>query len=65
VKTPKRVGVGGAVNQKGAEDPNIEIEMEDCKECTTAFSFHVISGSNLSQVHMVVENFEATLKHLN
>jgi hypothetical protein len=46
-KTPKRVGVGGAVKQKGTEAPNIEIEMEDCEEYTTTFSFYVISGSDL------------------
>ena len=38
----------------------IEIEVEDCDECTATFSFYVISGSNLSQVHMVVENLGAT-----
>jgi len=48
VKTPKRVGVGGAVKQKGTEAPNIEIEVEDCKEYTATFSFYVISGSDLS-----------------
>jgi len=30
--------------------------MEDCDECTTTLSFYVISSSDLSQVHMVVEN---------
>jgi hypothetical protein len=30
--------------------------MEDCEECTATISFYVISGSDLSQVHMVVEN---------
>jgi hypothetical protein len=34
VKTPKRVGVGGAIKQKGIEASNIEIKMEDCEECT-------------------------------
>ena len=34
--------------------------MEDCEEYTATFSFYVISGSNLSQVHMVVENLGAT-----
>ena len=34
--------------------------MEDCEEYTVTFNFYVISGSNLSQVHMVVENLEAT-----
>ena len=43
-----RVGVGGAVKQKGVEAPNIEIEMEDCEEYTTTLSFFVISGSNLA-----------------
>jgi hypothetical protein len=33
---------------KGVEAPNIEIKVEDCKECTTTFSFYVISGSDLS-----------------
>jgi hypothetical protein len=47
-KTPKRVGVGGAVKQKGTEAPNIEIEVEDCEEYTASFSFYVISGSYLS-----------------
>jgi len=47
VRTPKRVGVGGAVKQKGTEAPNIEIEVEDCEEYTTTFSFYVISGSDL------------------
>jgi hypothetical protein len=47
-KTPKRVGVGGAVKQKGVEAPNIEIEVEDCEEYTASFSFYVISGSYLS-----------------
>jgi len=46
-KTPKRVGVDGAVKQKGIEAPNIEIEVEDCEEYTTSFSFYVISGSDL------------------
>ena len=59
-KTPKRVGVGGAVKQKGVEASNIEIEVEDCKEYTASFSFYVVSGSDLSQVHMVVENLGAT-----
>ena len=59
-KTPKRVGVGGAVKQKGVEAPNIEIEVEDCEEYTASFSFYVVSGINLSQVHMVVENLGAT-----
>ena len=45
---------------KDAEAPNIEIEVEDCEEYTTTFSFYVVSGSNLSQVHMVVENLRAT-----
>jgi hypothetical protein len=47
VKTPKRVGVGGAVKQKGTEAPNIEIEVEDCEEYTANFSFYVVSGDNL------------------
>jgi len=47
VKTPKGVGVGGAIKQKGIEAPNIEIEMEDCKKCTATLSFYVISGSDL------------------
>jgi len=34
--------------------------MEDCKECTATLSFYVISGSDLSQVHMVVENLGVT-----
>jgi hypothetical protein len=46
-KTPKRVGVGGAVKQKGIEAPNIEIEVEDCEEYTASFSFYVISSSDL------------------
>ena len=45
---------------KDAEAPNIEIEVEDCEEYTATFSFYVVSGSNLSQVHMVVENLGAT-----
>ena len=56
----KESGVGGAVKQKGVEAPNIEIEVEDCEEYTASFSFYVVSGSNLSQVHMVVENLGAT-----
>ena len=56
----KESGVGGAVKQKGIEAPNIEIEVEDCEEYTASFSFYVVSGSNLSQVHMVVENLGAT-----
>jgi len=52
--------VGGAIKQKGIEAPNIENEMEDCEECTTTLSFYVISDSDLSQVHMVVENLGAT-----
>jgi hypothetical protein len=47
-KTPKRVGVGGVVKQKGVETPNIEIEVEDCEEYTATFSFYVISGNDLS-----------------
>jgi hypothetical protein len=34
--------------------------MEDCEECTATLSFYVISGSDLSQVHMVVENLGVT-----
>ena len=45
---------------KDAEAPNIEIEVEDCEEYTVTFSFYAVSGSNLSQVHMVVENLGAT-----
>ena len=45
---------------KDAEAPNIEIEVEDCEEYTASFSFYVVSGINLSQVHMVVENLGAT-----
>ena len=45
---------------KDAEAPNIEIEVEDCEEYTATFIFYVVSGSNLSQVHMVVENLGAT-----
>ena len=52
--------MGGAVKQKDIEAPNIENEMENCEECTTTFSFYVISGSDLSQVHMVVETLGAT-----
>jgi hypothetical protein len=52
--------VGGAIKQKGIEVPNIENEMEDCEECTATLSFYVISGSDLSQVHMVVENLGVT-----
>jgi hypothetical protein len=33
---------------KGVEAPNIEIEVEDCEECTATFSFYMISGSDLS-----------------
>jgi len=33
---------------KGIEALNIEIEVEDCEEYTTTFSFNVISGSDLS-----------------
>ena len=56
----KESGVGGAVKQKSVQAPNIEIEVEDCEEYTASFSFYVMSGSNLSQVHMVVENLGAT-----
>jgi len=35
-------------SRKGTKAPNIEIEVEDCEEYTTTFSFYVISGSNLS-----------------
>ena len=59
-KTPKEVGVGGVIKQKGVKALNIEIEVDDCEECTATFSFYVISGSNLSQVHIVVENLRAT-----
>jgi hypothetical protein len=52
--------VSGAIKQKGIEVPNIENEMEDCEECTATLSFYVISGSDLSQVHMVVENLRVT-----
>jgi len=34
--------------------------MEDCEECTATLSFYVISGSDLSQVLMVVENLRVT-----
>ena len=56
----KESGVGGAIKQKGVEAPNIEIEVEDCEEYAATFNFYVISGSNLYQVHMVVENLGAT-----
>jgi hypothetical protein len=56
----KRVGVGGAIKQKDIEVPNIENEMEDCEECTATLFFYEISGSDLSQVHMMVENLGAT-----
>jgi hypothetical protein len=52
--------VGGAIKQKGIEAPNIEIEVEDCEEYNATLSFYVISGSDLSQVHMMVENLGAT-----
>ena len=52
--------MGGAIKQKGIEAPNIENKMEDCEECTATLSFYVISGSDLSQVHMVVENLRVT-----
>ena len=52
--------MGGAIKQKGTEAPNIENEMEDCEECTATLSFYVISGSDLSQVHKVVENLKVT-----
>ena len=45
-------------SRKGTEAPNIEIEVEDCEEYTTTFSFSPI-------VHMVIETFGATLKHLS
>ena len=47
-------------SRKGVEAPNIEIEVEDCEEYAATFIFYVISGSDLSQVHMVVENLGAT-----
>jgi hypothetical protein len=34
--------------------------MEDCEECTVTLFFYVISGSDLSQVHMMVENLGVT-----
>ena len=34
--------------------------MEDCEEYTASFSFYVKSGSDLSQVHIVVENLRVT-----
>ena len=49
-----------AIKQKGIEASDIEIKVEDCEEYATTFNFYVISGSNLSQVHMVVENLGAT-----
>jgi hypothetical protein len=52
--------VGGAIKQKDIEAPNIENEMEDCEECTVTLFFYEISGSDLSQFHMVVENLGAT-----
>jgi len=52
--------VGGAIKQKSIEAPDIENEMEDCEECTATLSFYVISGSDLSQVHMVIENLRVT-----
>jgi hypothetical protein len=52
--------VGGAIKQKGIEAPNIEIKVEDCEEYNATLSFYMISGSDLSQVHMVVENLGAT-----
>jgi hypothetical protein len=58
--TLKRIDVGEAVKQKGVKALNIEIEVEDCEECTATLSFYIVSGSNLSQIHMLVENLEAT-----
>jgi hypothetical protein len=52
--------VGGAIKQKDIEAPNIENEMEDCEECTATLFFYEISGSDLSQFYMVVENLGAT-----
>ena len=52
--------MGGAIKHKGVEAPNIEIEVEDCEEYNATLSFYVISGSDLSQVHMVIENLGAT-----
>jgi hypothetical protein len=52
--------VGGAIKQKDIEAPNTENEMEDCEECTATLFFYEISGNDLSQFHMVVENLEAT-----
>jgi len=54
--------VGEAIKQKNIEAPNIENEME---ECTAILFFYKISGSDLSQVHMVVENLGATGVILN
>jgi hypothetical protein len=34
--------------------------MENYEECIAALSFYVISGNDLSQVHMVVENLGVT-----
>jgi hypothetical protein len=66
VKTPKRLGVSGAVKQKDTEAPNIEIEMEDCEEYTATFSFYIVCGSDLSHnAHGGRELFRATLKHLS
>jgi len=36
------------VIMKGVEAPNLEIEVEDCEECTATFSFYVINDSDLS-----------------
>ena len=52
--------MGGAIKQKSIEAPDIENKMEDCEECTATLSFYVISGSDLSQVHIVVENLRVT-----
>jgi hypothetical protein len=52
--------VDGAIKQKGIEAPNIKIEMEDWEEWTATLLFYMISGCNLSWVHMVVENLGAT-----
>ena len=60
MKTLKRIGADGVIKQKGVDAPNIEIEVEDCEEYTATFCFYIVSGNNLSQVHMVVENLGAT-----
>jgi len=53
--------------EKDVDALNIEIETENCEECTTTFSFYVISDSNLSHspCHNPILGYSSKIIFLN